>query len=61
MASTGGAPVTYYYSVNGGAWLTAPRLRVVIPAAKGTVVTVAIQGINQAGYGPSKTVSARAR
>lgn len=61
VASTGGAPVTYNYSVNGGAWLKAPRLRVVIPAAKGTVVTVVIQAINQAGYGPSRTVVAEAR
>ncbi len=61
VASDGGDPVTYFYSVNGGPWTEPKGFRVVIPAKPRQSVTVTIQAVNQAGYGPSTTVAARAK
>ena len=60
-ASDGGAPADYLYSVNGGPWTEASRFTVTVKARKGVSVTVSVQAVNAAGWGPTVTRTARAR
>jgi hypothetical protein len=60
-ASDGGDTVTYSYRIGAGQWITTDAFKVTVKARKGQLVTVSIGTINQAGAGPTKIVSARAR
>lgn len=60
-ASDGGAPATYFYSVDGGPWIEASRFAVTVKARKGVSVSVSVQGVNAAGWSPKVTRTARAR
>lgn len=60
-ASDGGAEADYRYSVNGGPWTEASRFSVTVKARKGVSVTVSVQAVNAAGWGPTVTRTARAR
>ena len=60
-ASDGGAPASYWYRVGTGPVTLADRFRVKVPARKGQRVTIAISTINEAGPGPTVTITARAR
>ena len=60
-ASDGGAEADYLYSVNGGPWTEASRFAVTVKALKGVSVTVSVQAVNAAGWGPTVTRTARAR
>ena len=60
-ASDGGAPATYFYSVDDGPWTEATRFSVTVRARKGVSVTVSVQGVNAAGWSPKVTRTARAR
>ncbi len=61
VASDGGDPVNYFSSVNGGPWTEASRFSVTVKARKGVSVTVSVQAVNAAGWGPAVTRTARAR
>ena len=60
-ASDGGAKADYRYSLNGGPWTYTFGFSVTVKARRGVTVTVSVQSFNAAGWGPTKTVSARAR
>ena len=60
-ASDGGAPASYWYRVGKGPVTLADRFRVKVPARKGQRVMIAISTINEAGPGPTVTITARAR
>ena len=60
-ASDGGDTVTYSYRIGAGQWITTDAFKVTVKARKGQLVTVSIGTINQAGAGPTKIVSARAK
>lgn len=60
-ASDGGAEADYFYSVNGGRWTEASRFRIIVKARKGVSVTVSVQAVNEAGWGPTVTRTARVR
>lgn len=64
-ASDGGSEVAYWYVVGAAsakkATTTTGTFRVRIPATRGSRVTVRLDTINDAGPGPSVTVSARAK
>ena len=60
-ASDGGAEADYLYSVNGGPWTEASRFSVTVKARKGVSVTVSVLAVNEAGWGPTVTRTARAR
>ena len=60
-ASDGGDTVRYSYRIGAGRWITTDAFKVTVKARKGQLVTVSIGTINQAGAGPTKIVSARAR
>lgn len=60
-ASDGGAEVDYRYSINGGPWMDTSRYAVTVKARKGMTVTVRVESFNAAGWGPSVTVSKKAR
>jgi hypothetical protein len=60
-ASDGGDTVTYSYRIGAGQWITTDAFKFTVMARKGQLVTVSIGTVNQAGAGPTKIVSARAR
>lgn len=60
-AIDGGDTVTYSYSVNGAPWIKTDTFKVTVKARKGQLVTVSIGTVNQAGAGPTKIVSTRAK
>ena len=60
-ASDGGDTVAYFYRIGAGQWIETDAFKVTVKARKGQLVTVSIGTINQAGAGPTKIVSARAR
>ena len=61
VTSDGGDPVSYFSSVNGGGWTEASRFSVTVKARKGVSVTVRVQAVNEAGWSPTVTVSAKAK
>jgi len=61
VSSDGGAEVAYWYRVGAGAWQQADAFRVKVKARKGTVVRFALNTINEAGPGPTITLTGRAR
>lgn len=61
VASDGGAPVAYWYNVNYGAWQKPNGSKVTVKARKGTLVTVGLSTINEAGPGPTVIVTGRAK
>ena len=60
-ASDGGAETFYRYSVNGGPWTDASGFSVTVEARSGTTVTVSVEAVNAAGWGPSVSRTAKAR
>lgn len=60
-ADSGGDPVSYSHSVNGGPWIINDDFKVTVKARKGQRVSVAVAAVNGAGTGPIVTVSTRAR
>lgn len=61
VSSDGGAEVSYWYRVGAGGWQKADAFRVKVKARKGTVVRFALNTINEAGPGPTITLTGRAR
>ena len=60
-ASDGGAEVAYWYRVGEGRWTYAQSFSVTVSARKGTRVKVSVVTVNDAGPGPTMTVSGKAR
>jgi len=60
-ASDGGAEVAYWYRIGGGEWTYADGFSVTVRARTGERVSVTVGTVNDAGPGPTVTVSARAR
>lgn len=57
-ADLGGAEsVSYQYRVGRQAWLSAPAMSVTVRGKKGVRITVQVRAVNEAGVGPSLSVS----